>query len=255
MGRLQGKVAFITGGSSGIGRAMSYLFADEGAKIAIADINEENGNKIISELKAKGSEAMFVPLDVTDEDKWKAALKTVISEFDYVNIVVNAAGVGGEGKSIEETTMDDWNRIIDINLKGVYLGTKHGILSMKDNGKNGSIINLSSIAGLVGDDQLTIYSASKGGVKLLTKSAALYCAEHKLNIRVNSIHPGYIDTPMVEGEIASGHATREELDDMHPIGHIGEPMDIAYGALYLASDESKFVTGSELVIDGGYTAK
>lgn len=255
MGRLQGKVAFITGGSSGIGRAMSYLFADEGAKIAIADINEENGNKIISELKAKGSEAMFVPLDVTDEDKWKAALKTVISEFDYVNIVVNAAGVGGEGKSIEETTMDDWNRIIDINLKGVYLGTKHGILSMKDNGKNGSIINLSSIAGLVGDDQLTIYSASKGGVKLLTKSAALHCANSRYKVRVNSIHPGYIHTPMVDTFVDGDEEAMKAIDAMHPVGHMGEANDIAYAALYLASDEAKFVTGSEQVVDGGYTAQ
>lgn len=254
MGRLKDKIALISGGGSGLGEAMGRLFAQEGAKVVITDVDEERGNAVVSEIKNDGKDAMFLKHDVTSEEEWESVVKKVIDKYEQLNVVVNNAGVAMLN-NVAETSFADWKRETDINLDGVFLGTKHGVLAMKKLKVKGSIINISSILGLVGDSNAAAYAASKGGVKLLTKSAALYCAEHKLNIRVNSIHPGYIDTPMVEGEIASGHATREELDDMHPIGHIGEPMDIAYGALYLASDESKFVTGSELVIDGGYTAK
>ncbi|HLQ74281.1 MAG TPA: glucose 1-dehydrogenase [Bacillota bacterium] len=255
MGRLNGKVAFITGGSSGIGKAMSYLFSNEGAKVVIADINKEAGTKVVEEITGNGKDAAFVELNVTSEEQWEAAINEAIDHFGFISVVVNGAGIGGDGKSIEETTLSDWDRIIDINLKGVYLGTKHAIISMKNNEKNCSIINLSSIAGLVGDDQLTIYSASKGGVKLLTKSSALHCAKSRYSIRVNSIHPGYIRTPMVDEFVAGDEEAIKAIDAMHPVGHMGEADDIAFAALYLASDESKFVTGSEQVVDGGYTAR
>ncbi len=170
--------------------------------------------------------------------------------------MVNNAGLGIGGNA-EDTTLEDWRKLMRVNLDGVFLGTKHGIRAMKDH-KSGSIINLSSIEGLIGDPNLAAYNASKGGVRLFTKSAALHCAKSGYNIRVNSIHPGYIWTPMVEnylkqvGNVAAG---RKALDSLHPIGHVGEPDDIGWGVVYLVADESKFVTGSELVIDGGYTAQ
>ena len=178
-----------------------------------------------------------------------------VDAFGQLDIVVNNAGVA-LGANVEDTTLDDWRKLMSINLDGVFLGTKCAIAAMKDHG--GSIINLSSIEGLIGDPNLAAYNASKGGVRIFTKSAALHCAKAGYKIRVNSVHPGYIWTPMVEGYVgasADPEATKAALAALHPLGHIGEPDDIAYGVLYLASDESKFVTGAELVIDGGYTAQ
>ena len=253
MGRLSQKVALITGGASGLGRAMGLLFSREGAKVVLTDINEEQGQKVVEEIKSNGGEARFIVHDVTSEEQWKRVIQQTLETFGRLHIVVNNAGIGILG-NVEETSYEDWRKVNSVNLDGVFLGTKHGILAIKNHQEGGSIINISSIMGLVGDANLAGYNASKGGVRLLTKSAALHCAQAGYKIRVNSIHPGYIRTPMVAGAIEGGHYSEEHLKSLHPVGDLGEPNDIAYGALYLASDESKFVTGSELVIDGGYTA-
>ena len=198
---------------------------------------------------------MFLKQDVAKEEDWKRVIASTVARFGGLDILVNNAGVALPANA-EDTTLDQWRWLMSINLDGVFLGVKYAIGAMK--AKGGSIVNLSSIEGLIGDPNLAAYNASKGGVRLLTKSAALHCAKAGYKIRVNSIHPGYILTPMVEGYVAAQAdpaAAKTALAALHPLGHIGEPDDIAYGVLYLASDESKFVTGSELVIDGGYTAQ
>lgn len=255
MGRLDGKVALITGGSSGLGAATGKRFAQEGGSIVLSDINEEHGKKKAKEIRDEGGKALFLRHDTTKEEEWENVVEKVVEEFGGLNIVVNCAGIEIRG-NIEDISLADWQRTIDVNLNGVFLGTKHGIRGMKNSRSVGSIINLSSIQGMIGNANIPAYDASKGGVRLLTKSAALHCAQSKYNIRVNSIHPGYIKTPMVKDSIEGegGYASETELNSWHPVGHLGEPNDIANGALYLASEESKFVTGSELVIDGGYTA-
>ena len=256
MNRMRGKSAVITGGGAGIGRACALRLAEEGAVVVVTDVNEGSGVLVVEEIRRAGGDAIFVKHDAADEENWRLVIRTVVDRYKKVDVVVNNAGVA-LAKDVEHTTLEQWRWLMSINLDGVFLGTKHAIEAMK-NHRSGSIINLSSIEGLIGDPALAAYNASKGGVRLLTKSAALYCAKAGYNIRVNSVHPGYIWTPMVEnflksqGDVAQG---RKMLDSMHPIGHIGEPDDIAYGVLYLASDESKFVTGTELVIDGGYTAQ
>ena len=256
MGRVEGKVVLITGGRRGLGKASAVMLAREGAKVAISDRKEEGADAVLEEIGKAGSEGMFILQDVSKEDDWKKAIAAVLDRFGKLDILVNNAGVG-VGKNIEETTLDDWHFVMSVNLDGVFLGTKYGIEAMKKSG-GGSIINMSSIEGIVGDRRLASYDASKGGVRLLTKSAALHCAERKYNIRVNTVHPGFIDTPMVEGFVkAQGdpETVRQGLINLHPVGHLGEPDDVAYAVLYLASDESKFATGSELVVDGGYTAQ
>ena len=256
MGRVEGKVALITGGRRGLGKASAILLAREGAKVAITDRKDEGADEVIAEIKKAGGEAIFVLQDVSEEEDWKRTIETVVKKFGKLDILVNNAGVG-VGKNIEETTLKDWRWVMSVNLDGVFLGTKYGIEAMKESG-GGSIINMSSIEGIVGDRRLAAYDASKGGVRILTKSAALHCAKARYNIRVNTVHPGFIDTPMVAGFVkAQGDpaAARKALEALHPIGHLGEPNDVAYAVLYLASDESKFATGSELVIDGGYTAQ
>lgn len=253
MSRLYGKVALVTGGGSGLGEAMARLFAEEGAKVVLSDINETRGNEIVDELKADGKEALFIKQDVTKEEEWEKTIDQILESYDQLNVVVNNAGVGML-RDIERTTFEEWNKVININLDSVFLGTKHAILGMKKSDSKGSIINVSSILGLVGDGNAAAYNASKGGVKLLTKSAALHCAEKGYDIRVNSIHPGYVKTPLVEEALDEGHASVEILESLHPMGRLGRPEDMAKGVLYLASDESSFVTGAELVIDGGYTA-
>ena len=256
MNRLRGKSAIVTGGAVGIGRACALRFAEEGAVVAISDVDAVNGPLLVDEIRGRGGDAVFVRHDVADEAGWEALVRTVLERYKKLDVLVNNAGVA-LAKDVEHTTLDEWRRLMSITLDGVFLGTKHAVSAMKATG-GGSIINLSSIEGLIGDPSLAAYNASKGGVRLLTKSAALYCARAGYNIRVNSVHPGYIWTPMVEnflksqGDVAQG---RKVLDSLHPVGHVGEPDDIAYGVVYLASDESKFVTGAELVIDGGYTAQ
>lgn len=256
MARVNEKVALITGAARGIGKATASMLAREGAKVVLSDINEEQGKAAADELRRDGAKTAFVKHDVSREDDWQAAIDHVRSTFGRLDILVNNAGIVLAG-SVEEATLQNWRRDLSINLDGVFLGIKYAISLMKKNG-GGSIINLSSIEGIIGDPSLAAYDASKGGVRLLTKSAALYCAKAKYNIRVNSVHPGYVWTPMVEELAASkgeSEAERQRLTALHPIGRLGEPEDIAYGILYLASDEAKFVTGSELVIDGGYTAQ
>ncbi|MES1201945.1 MAG: glucose 1-dehydrogenase [Pseudomonadota bacterium] len=255
MKRVQGKVALVTGASLGLGRAAALMLAREGAKVIVTDIKESEGGAVAEEIIVKGGEAMFLRHDVAAEGDWTRVMASAKSRFGGLDILVNNAGVALAGTA-ENTKLEQWRWLMSINLDGVFLGTRCAIEEMKDHG--GSIINLSSIEGLVGDPNLAAYNASKGGVRLFTKSAALHCAKAGYKIRVNSIHPGYILTPMVEGYIggqADPDAARIGLAAMHPLGHLGEPDDIAYGVLYLASDESKFVTGSELVIDGGYTAQ
>jgi len=255
MNRMQDKVAVVTGASFGIGAAVSRKLAEEGARVVLTDLKDEAGETLASEI---GDSATFFHHDVTQEDQWERIMSKSLEKFGRVDVVVNNAGIGF-GAPPEEQTLEDWHRLMRVNLDAVFLGTKHGILTMKKvKPKGGSIINMSSIEGLIGDPSLGAYNASKGGVRLYTKSVALYCAKNGLGIRVNSVHPGYILTPMVENSFKAApdpEAARQHLVDLHPIGHLGEPDDIAWGVLYLASDESKFVTGSELVIDGGYTAQ
>lgn len=258
MDRVRNKVAVVTGAAMGLGEAMARMLAREGAKVVLTDIKDEDGRRAERAIVDDGGEALYLHHDVTDEAAWQEVMRRTLENFGRVDVVVNNAGVGWGGPP-EEETLERWRKLMSVNLDGVFLGTKHAILAMKRNDPpGGSIINLSSIEGLVGDPDLGAYNAAKGGVRIYTKSVALYCAKAGLNIRVNSVHPGYIWTPMVEstlrarGDVEEG---RKALVALHPIGRLGEPNDIAYGVLYLASDESAFVTGSELVIDGGYTAQ
>lgn len=256
MDRVKDKVALVTGASAGLGKAAALMLAREGAKVVVSDIKKDEGQAVVDQIAKGGGEALFVEHDVAEENQWRAVVERTIERFGRLDVVVNNAGVLLEA-NVEETSLEDWRWLMRINLDGVFLGTRFGIEAMKKSG-GGSIINLSSIEGIIGDPKLAAYNASKGGVRIFTKSAALHCAKAGYNIRVNSIHPGYIWTPMVETfarEQGDVEAVHEELNKLHPIGHTGEPDDIAYGVLYLASDESKFVTGSELVIDGGYTAQ
>ncbi len=258
MGRLDNKVAMISGGALGIGEADSRLFAREGAKVAIADVNAAAGQALAEKIRAEGYEALFVPLDVSSENAWQEAIAGVMQQYGKLNILVNNAGVS-LGKTIEETSLEEWNWLMGINSTGVFLGTKYGIAAMRENGENCSIVNRSSIDGQIAEAGLCAYCASKGSVTILTKSAALACGQKGYKIRVNSVHPGYVHTALTEKEAADAGMSPEEyfakVGAQHPIGYIGKPMDIAYADLYLASDESLFVTGSELTIDGGWTAQ
>lgn len=256
MKRVEGKIAVVTGGGSGIGRAISLQLAREGAKVAVTDITDEEGKQVVETIEEFGGIAKYWHIDVSEEDSVSSAFSNIADEFGSIDILVNNAGIAGVNKPTHEITKEEWDKVIGVNVSGVFLCTKHAISIMKESG-GGSIINMSSIYGIVGAADLPPYHASKGAVRLMSKNDALFYAED--NIRVNSIHPGFIWTPLVE-ELAEGspegvQAFREQLDSSHPIGHVGEPEDIAYGVLYLASDESKFITGAELVIDGGYTAQ
>ncbi len=256
MNRARGKVSLITGAAMGIGRACAELLAAEGAAVALTDVNTTAGQEATAAIATATGRAIFIEHDITREEDWQRAIQEAVRTFGKLDVLVNNAGIGLLGDA-EHTTLADWERTLRVNLTGVFLGIKHAIPAMREAG-GGAIINISSIEGLVGDPRLAAYNASKGGVRLLTKSAALYCARAGYRIRVNSVHPGYIWTPMVENALrATGNleAERQAIERLHPIGHIGEPLDVAFGVLYLASDESKFVTGSELVIDGGYTAQ
>lgn len=254
MKRVEGKTAIVTGAASGLGRASALMLAREGARVVVTDVLEAEGAKVRDEIVAVGGEAIFVRHDVASEADWIAVMKATQQRFGGVDVLVNNAGVLFSAQ-IEETPLEKWRWLMSVNCDGVFLGVKHAIGAMKDRG--GSIINLSSVAGLVGLPKISAYCASKGAVALFTKAAALECAKAGYAIRVNSIHPGGIWTPMLEvfvgkhGEPSADAAAAA----MHPVGHAGEPNDIAYGVVYLASEESKFVTGAEMVIDGGYTAQ
>ena len=249
--RLEGKVAIITGGARGQGATEAKMFASEGAKVVIGDIRDELGMQVEAEIRELGGEAVYLHLDVTSEGDWQRAIETAEQQFGKVDVLVNNAAIVLR-KNIEETTSDDWDNIMDINAKGVFLGTKAVIPAMRRAG-GGSIINISSISGLVSIGP-PAYIATKGAVRLFTKSTAIQYASE--NIRANSIHPGSVDTDMRREGM--GDQTPEEIQariDNIPLGRVGTTEDISYGALFLASDESSFMTGSEVVIDGGYTAK
>lgn len=250
MKRLENKVSIVTGGASGIGKAISILFAEEGSRVVVTDVNENEGLKVVEDIKQKDGEAIFIKHDVANEDEWERVIDQTLNQFGKWDVLVNNAGIGTLA-SIEEETLEQFRKIQSVNVESVFLGTKYAVLNMKTNASKCSIINVSSILGLVGESMAVAYNSSKGAIRLLTKSAALHCAKSGYNIRVNSIHPGYIRTPMVEDAIED----LTPIEALHPVGYLGDPMDIATGALYLASDESKFTTGSELVIDGGYTAQ
>ena len=249
--RLAGKAALISGGARGMGAVEARLFVQEGARVVLGDVLEAEGRQVEAEIRVGGGEAVFVSLDVTSETDWQRAVATAVSRFGRLDVLVNNAGVGGAGR-LEDTTAEEWDRVMDINAKGVFLGTKAAIPAMRQAG-GGSIVNISSQLGLVGmDESSPQYQASKGAVRLLTKLTALQYARER--IRANSVHPGPIRTPMTERRRADP-AVYQRMVSKIPLGRYGEPDEVAYGVLYLASDESSFVTGSELVIDGGWTAQ
>lgn len=248
--RLKGKVAFISGGARGMGAAEARLFASEGASVAIGDVLEEEGRRLEAEINESG-QCIFVRLDVTSEEDWRNAIAATVRRFGRLDILVNNAGVSAHGR-VEDVTEADWDRVMDINAKGVFLGTRHAIPEMRRAG-GGSIINISSQLGLVGTDTSSPqYQASKGAVRLLTKATAIQYARE--GIRCNSVHPGPIVTPMTERSRADPERYKLMLSRI-PMGRYGLPEEVAAGVLYLASDESAYVTGSELVIDGGWTAQ
>ena len=248
--RLENKVALISGGARGMGAVEAKLFAQEGAKVVIGDMLAEEGRKVEAEINEAGGECVFVPLDVADEKAWESAVNEAVSRYGKLDILVNNAGIY-RASNVEDTTTDEGEQIMDVNATGVFLGLRSVIQAMRNAG-GGSIINISSVAGLVGNRRTTAYNASKGAVRLLTKSTAIQYASE--GIRCNSVHPGTIETPMTEGFLADEEQRTDRMNRT-PLGRLGRPEDVAYGALYLASDESSFVTGSELVIDGGRTAE
>jgi NAD(P)-dependent dehydrogenase (short-subunit alcohol dehydrogenase family) len=250
MPRLEGKVALISGGARGQGAVEARMFAEEGASVVIGDILDDQGRQTEAELQELGYQVTYVHLDVTNESDWQSAVQTAVSAYGKLDILLNNAGILIR-KNIEETTVEDWDRIFAVNSKGVFLGTKAAIPVMRENG-GGSIINISSTAGLVGSPNGSAsYTATKGSVRLFTKSTAIQHARD--GIRCNSIHPGPIETDMIADTLNDPENMALRMQRL-PLGRVGKPSEIAYGAIYLASDESSFVTGSELVIDGGTTA-
>lgn len=252
MKRTANKVVIVTGGALGIGRETCLLLAKEGAKVAITDVLDKEGKALAEEINKAGGIAKFWHLDVSKESEVQQVYAAVVEEFGKLDATVNNAGIAGADKPTHELTEEEWDAVMNVNVKGVFFCTKHAIPYLKKAGA-GSIVNLSSIYGIVGAGDIPPYHASKGAVRLMSKNDALIYAKDK--IRVNSVHPGFIWTPLVEELGKKDPQFRTKLDSLHPLGHVGESIDIAYGILYLVSDESKFVTGSELVIDGGYTSK
>ena len=255
-GRVAGKMAFVTGGAQGLGAAMARMLAQEGAKVSIADINHHGAKAVAAEINAAlGEDTAFAfPLDVTKEDQWIYALEEADAAMGGISVLVNNAGIS-RGGNIEQLSYEDWKLVMSVNVDSVFLGTKHALRYMRAH-QPGSIINISSIAGLIAAHNSPVYNASKAGVWLLSKGIALHCAKQGLDIRSNSIHPTFIDTPILDPlrqqfgtEVAYGKLARQI-----PLGHIGEPGDIASAVIYLASDESKFMTGAELKLDGGISA-
>jgi 3(or 17)beta-hydroxysteroid dehydrogenase len=267
MNRLDGKVAFISGAARGIGAATARLMVEAGAKVAIGDVLEERGRETAQILGGSGNAAIYVHLDVTREEDWTPAIAATVARFGGLDILVNNAGLF-LGKGIEEASLDDWHRLCAVNLTGVFLGTKHALPALRERARQSphgsAIVNLASVAGLVGSQLDPLYSLTKGGVTLFTKSAALEFARKGYRIRVNSIHPGLIQTDMGEQTFLSRarnlgtndvDAVRQQAMARHPIGRLGVPEDIAKGIVFLASDDSGFMTGAGLVIDGGSTAQ
>jgi NAD(P)-dependent dehydrogenase (short-subunit alcohol dehydrogenase family) len=250
--RLAGKRAFVTGAASGLGRAIARAYVAEGARVAIADRDEAGGRAVAAEL---GQQALFLAHDVTDEEAWERSLAAAADAFGGLDTLVNNAGIAVVA-SIEKTSLADWRRVQAVNVEGVFLGCKHVLPHLRAAG-GGAIVNMSSVAGIIGDPSLAAYCASKGAVRLLTKSVALHCARRKDGVRCNSIHPVFTATPMVDAMLAAARdpaQKRAALEACVPLGRLGAPEDVAAAAVYLASDEARFVTGTELVIDGGLTA-
>ena len=251
MGRLDGKVALISGGARGQGATEARMLAMEGASVVFGDILDDAGKQVEAQIRELGGEATYVHLDVTSEADWQSAVDTAVSAYGKLNVLVNNAGILIR-KTLEETTGEDWDRIMSINAKGVFLGTRAAIPAMREAG-GGSIVNISSTAGLVSSPSGSAsYTATKGAVRLLTKSTAIQYARE--GIRCNSVHPGPIETDMIQDSL-NDPAQMELRMQRLPMGRVGKPEEVAYGVIYLASDESSFVTGSELVIDGGTTAQ
>ena len=249
MGRLDGKVAIISGGARGQGEVEAKLFTQEGAKVVFGDILDDEGRQVEAAIRQAGGEATYVHLDVTQEADWQEAVQTAVSAYGKLDILVNNAGILRRD-GIEETTKELWDTILAVNATGVFLGTKYAIPEMRKAG-GGSIVNISSISGMIALGG-PAYNASKGAVRVFTKVTAVHHADD--NIRCNSVHPGPVRTPMTESTYSDPDMLAQRLQSM-PLGRIGTSEDIAYGVLYLASDEAAYVTGSELVIDGGYTAQ
>ncbi len=253
-GRVEGKVALITGGASGLGAESARRLAREGAAVVLTDMAADPGQAVADEITAEGYTAIFMVQEVTDEARWSEVVRSVLARFGRLDILVNSAGIGGGGGPLLEVTFEAWRNMISINLDGTFLGMKACAPAMVAAGR-GSIINLSSILGKVGLAGAPAYCASKGGVLMLTKATALELAP--LGVRVNSVHPGFIETPMVVNafhESGNGNEMRDGVISRHAMGRLGVPREIADGIVFLASDESSFMTGAELVIDGGYTA-
>ncbi len=249
-GRLVGKVALVTGAASGIGYATVALFHAEGAKVVATD-RDEAGLAALD-----GVADLILAQDVSDEARWREVVDRVVAAFGRLDALVNSAGIALKG-NIEEATLDDFRRTEAVNVEGTFLGCREAIRVMKRTG-GGSIVNLSSVAGIIGDAQSAAYCASKGAVRLLTKSAALYCGRAGYNIRINSVHPSFADTPMVQRLIAGSKnpvRVREGLMRASPMGRMGEAREVANAILFLASDEASFTTGAELTVDGGLTAQ
>jgi NAD(P)-dependent dehydrogenase (short-subunit alcohol dehydrogenase family) len=250
--RLEDKVVLLSGGASGIGAATARLVVREGGKAVLADRDEAKGRALAAEL---GAAAHFVPLDVTQESSWQASVAATVEKFGGLHGLLNAAGVGVRN-TIEDCTLEEYRRVNDINSLGTFLGCKSAITAMRESG-GGSIVNISSVLGLRGAAHAMAYSASKGAVRTLTKNVAMHCAQQKYNIRCNSVHPGYIDTPMIAPRLeqnVENMTGRQFLEDLHPLGRLGRPEEVANMILFLLSDESTFSTGSEFVCDGGLTA-
>jgi NAD(P)-dependent dehydrogenase (short-subunit alcohol dehydrogenase family) len=261
MGKLDGKVALVTGAASGIGAACAVLLAQEGASVALTDIQDGRGAEVTARIIATGGHARYFHHDVTLEEAWVSVMAEVVAAFGRLDILVNNAGIGIGAPSITAMSLADFQRQQAINVDGVFLGVKHGLLAMRAAGHGGSIINMSSVAGLKGSPTLAAYSATKGAVRMFTKAVALECAAAKDGVRVNSVHPGIIETPiwLGIGGGAGGANAPPDLDALSamavPLGVKGQPEDIAQGVLWLASEEARYVTGAELVIDGGISIR
>jgi NAD(P)-dependent dehydrogenase (short-subunit alcohol dehydrogenase family) len=259
-GRVEGKVALVTGGASGIGRACAEALAREGASVVITDVQDDKGPGVAAEITAAGGRCEYLHHDVTDEDAWISVMAEIDKRHGRLDVLVNNAGIAVPSLSITTVSLADWRKQQSVNVEGVFLGCKHGLLLMRKAGNGGSIVNLSSVAGLRGSALLASYCASKGAVRLLSKAVAMECAQAKDGIRVNSVHPGIIETPIWQQIApATGANAPPDLDAMSsvsvPLGVKGLPTDIANGVLWLASDESRYVTAGELVIDGGVSQR
>ncbi|MDI3290384.1 glucose 1-dehydrogenase [Polyangium sp. 15x6] len=252
MQRFEGKVALVTGAASGLGAAAVRRLHAEGAVVVITDVAQDRGEALAAEL---GARAEFAALDVTQEAAWIAVLDAVVAKHGRLDVLVNNAGVGVVG-DVESTTLEEWRFVHAVNTEGTFLGCKHAIRVMKERG-GGAIVNMSSVAGMIGAPNLAAYCSSKGGVRTFTKSVAMHCARKGYGIRVNSVHPAFIDTPMVDAMVEKSEdpaRAKANLGKSIPLGKLGEPEDVAAAVAYLASDDAKFVTGTELLVDGGLLA-